>query len=91
MPKYLMEVTGWVEVEAPNVAQAWKYATTVHDLHGKKFPVVTVSAGSMEHCYTEHELSRNVNGSDYMVSVKVVPESLSIKYLGRTEQFKDGV
>lgn len=81
MPKYLFEVSGVVEVEAPNVAQATRYVNLEESMGRLKHETARISAGSMTHAKIPR--GKNYDYSEYRLSARSDKSSKKIKFLGR--------
>jgi len=76
MPTYKFMVSGIVDVEAPNIAQAWAYIRR----EGRLREVARISAGSGCHC--QHMPSgRNTHWEQYRLSANSVRGSKLIEYV----------
>lgn len=75
MPTYKFMVSGVVEVDAPNVAQAWRFIRQKNGHH----EVARISAGSGTHCRVSH--GRNVDLSQYRLSARSVKGTKKIVLL----------
>lgn len=76
MKTYLFKVSGIVRIEAPNIAQAWKYIRQDSRLH----EIVRISAGSAT--MADHPWGRNIDYAQYRVSAFAVKDTKQIGYIG---------
>ncbi len=76
MPIYRFEVSGVVEVEAPNIAQAWRYIRRSGRLH----EVARVSAGSGGTC-PDKPIGRNIDWQQYRLSARSLGGTKRVEYL----------
>lgn len=79
MPKYRFKVSGYVEVEAPNVLQAIRYVNKgiERSKELKDWETVRISAGSGSNCRPPK--GRNIDYSQYWVSVRYIPNTKRIE------------
>ena len=76
MPIYRFEVSGVVEIVAPNIAQAWRYVRR----SGRLREVARVSAGSGGLCPGK-PVGRNIDWRQYVLSARSIGGTKRVKYL----------